>query len=156
LRAKRPLLLFLLPLAAYGAPTTTISYHQTGACNGGQGQPGGPSTYYNAGPKQAYVVFGIEGIDNSQNAATFNFDPTKMYVNSARKDFVDPSLAIYKWVLGPFASVATPIGGRGSIYYGMRGQNALVVQTTNTNGSVEAHQTSYLLNYKTGAGAPRW
>jgi len=159
-RIKRFLLLLLWPLTACTEPTTTINYHQTAVCRGSQGQPGDQSTDYNAGPQHVYVVFGVEGIDNSQNPATFNFDPTKMYVNGAERNFVDPNLPIYKWVLDPFTPAPTLVAGGGTIYYGMRGQNALVVETVNvetanTNGSAKAHQTAYSLNYKTGVGDPK-
>ncbi len=147
-----------LPLALTGCPnpngTATISYHQTGACNGGQGQSGDPSTFYNAGPNQAFVVFGIERIDNSAGSVTFNFDPTKLFVNSTTRDFVDPSLMIYKWVLGPFASVPQSIAAGSNVGFAVSGQNALVVQTTNPNGSVEANMTSYFLLYNTGPSDP--
>jgi hypothetical protein len=146
----------LLALAGCPNPngTVTISYHQTGACNGGQGQSGNPSTSYFAGPNQAFVVFGIERIDNSAGAVAFNFDPTKMFVNSTTRDFVDPSLMIYKWVLGPFASVPQTVAAGANIGFAVSGQNALVVQTTNPDGSAEANMTSYSLLYNTSASDP--
>lgn len=150
--------LLALPLALTGCPnpngTVTISYHQTGACNGGQGQSGNPSTFYNAGPNQAFVVFGIERIDNSAGAIGFNFDPTKMFVNGTPRDFVDPTLMIYKWVLGPFASVPQSVAAGANIGFAVSGQNALVVQTANPNGSAEANMTNYFLSYNSGPGDP--
>lgn len=148
----------LLPLTLAACPnpngTATISYHQTGACNGGQGQSGSPSTFYSAGTNQAYVVFGIERIDNSAGKVNFNFDPTKLYVNSSQRDFVDPTLMIYKWVLGPFASVPQTVPAGANIGFAVSGQNALVVQTANADGSTEANMTSYQLFYNTGSGDP--
>jgi len=132
--------------------TATINYHQTGACNGGQGQSGDPSTFYNAGPHAAYVVFGIERIDNSQGRVPFNFDPTKMFVNGG--NHVDPGLMIYKWVLGPFASVAATVGANSTWNFAVSGQNALIVQTTAANGASEANNTPYFLNYATGVNDP--
>jgi hypothetical protein len=50
-----------------GAPVK-ITYHQTGACNSFVIPPG-----VSAGPNAAYVIFGIERIDNSLGTTTFNF-----------------------------------------------------------------------------------
>jgi hypothetical protein len=147
-----------LPLALTACPnpngTVTISYHQTGACNGGQGQSGNPSTTYFAGTNQAFVVFGIERIDNSAGSGNFSFDPTKLFVNSTTRDFVDPNLMIYKWVLGPFASVPQTIAAGSNIGFAVSGQNALVVQTVNADGSAEANMTAYSLLYNTSSSDP--
>jgi hypothetical protein len=144
----------LLLFTACTTPPVAITYHQTGACNGGQGQSGMPSTFYSAGSNQAYVVFGIERIDNSQGTSTFNFDPTKLFVNSTVRDFVDPNLSIYKYVLGPFASVNTSVTAGNNMGFSVSGQNALVVQTVAADGASEANKTNYVLSYNTGAGDP--
>lgn len=142
----------LLLVTACTLHPVTITYHQTGACNGGQGQSGDPSTFYNAGPNQAYVVFGIERIDNSQGTINFNFAPTKLFVNTTTRDFVDPRLSIYQWKLGPFASVPTTVTAGNNIGFAVSGQNALIVQTTATDGASEANKTNYFLSYNTAPG----
>jgi hypothetical protein len=153
-------LLAVLPiLALTGCPIpggiATISYHQTGACNGGQGQSGDPSTFYAAGTNQAYVLFGVEKIDNSGGTEPFNFDPTLLFVNSTVRDFVDPSLMIYKWVLfAGVASQAQTVPAGAVVNFSPSGQNALVVQTTAADGSSEALVSSYSLQYNTPSGGP--
>ncbi len=132
----------LLLLTGCGQPAVTITYHQTGACNGGQGQSGDPSTSYNAGPHAAFVVFGIERIDNSQGKVPFNFVPTKLFVNACPRAFVDPTLMIYKWILGPFATAPlTEAPGKSANFPGTS-QSALVVQTGGEDGAKEANMTN--------------
>jgi hypothetical protein len=146
----------LLNELATGATTAiatnpaTITYHQTGACNGFATSSGITST----GPNAAYVIFGIEKLDNSGGTAPFNFDPTKLYVQQAIQNFVDPGLQIYPNILGPFAAVATTVPTGQVISYSVSAQNALVVQTTNSNGATEANQTSYFLKYNASASDP--
>lgn len=158
MREFRYIAALMLPLTLTACPnpngTVSISYHQTGACNGGQGQSGDPSTFYSAGSNQAFVVFGIERIDNSSGAVPFSFDPRKLFVNSTVRDFVDPNLMIYRWVLGPFASVPTSVPAGSNFGYAVSGQNALVVQTTNPDGSTEANMTPYSLLYNASASDP--
>ena len=62
-----------------------------------------------AGPNAAFVMFGIEKIDNSASAKPFAFDPTKLYVQQATQEFVDPSLSIYADIFGPFAAISTSV-----------------------------------------------
>jgi hypothetical protein len=146
----------LLNELATGATTAVpsspvnITYHQTGACNGFATSTGAVSV----GPNAAYVVFGIEKLDNSGGTAPFAFDPTKLFVQQAVRDFVDPSLAIYPNVLGPFAAVATTVPKGGVIPFSVSAQNALVVQTTNPDGSTEANQTPFFLKYNASSTDP--
>jgi hypothetical protein len=145
----------LLNELATGSITTPsgpaiITYHQTGACNGFATNTGITTT----GPNAAYVIFGIEKLDNSGGTAAFNFDPTKLYVQQAVQNFVDPGLMIYPDILGPFAAVATTVPKGQVIGFSVSGQNALVVQTTNANGSQEANQTAYFLKYNASASDP--
>ena len=146
----------LLNELATGATTATssspvtITYHQTGACNGFSTSSGITS----AGPNAAFVVFGIEKLDNSGGNAAFAFDPTKLFVQQAVQDFVDPGLGIYPNILGPFAAVAMTVAQGQTIPFSVSGQAALVVQTVNPNGATEANQTSYFLEYNAAATDP--
>jgi hypothetical protein len=125
-----------------GLPVT-ITYHQVGACNGFPTSSGATSV----GPNAAYVIFGIERIDNSLSSSTFNFDPAHLFVQQAAPRFFDSSLALYPEVLGPFAAVplTLPIGQ--DRIFAVSAQGALVVTTTTTDGAVEATQTKYFLSY---------
>ena len=69
-----------------------ITYHQTGACNGFVPSGGG---IVSAGPNAAFVVFGIEKLDNSGGNASFAFDPNKLFVQQGIRDFMDLGLSIY-------------------------------------------------------------
>ncbi len=135
---------------AIASAPATITYHQTGACNGFSTSSGITS----AGPKAAYVVFGIEKLDNSGGTAAFAFDPTKLYIQQSGRDFVDPGLGIYSNILGPFAAVPMTVAKGQTIPFSVIAQAALIVQTTNANGSVEANQTAYFLRYNAAASDP--
>ena len=141
---------------ANGAPTAapptppTIAYHQTGACNGYVNSYGGVS----AGPNAAFVMFGIEKIDNSASSKPFAFDPTKLYVQQATQEFVDPSLSIYADIFGPFAAISTSVAGGFDMKFSPSAQTALVVQTVNANGAIEANNTSYMLRYNSASTDP--
>lgn len=147
-----PLLpLFLLTACPPGSPPpVVITYHQVGACNGYQNQYG----LVAAGTNQAYVVFGIESINNSQGTTAFAFDPTKLYVSSVKQDFVDPNLQFSHDILGPFAAVPTTVAAGQNLGFQVSAYGAVVVQTANPNGAAEANNTSYFLNYQTPPGSP--
>jgi hypothetical protein len=133
-----------------GLPVT-ITYHQTGACNGYVNSSGG----HFAGPNQANVIFGIERIDNSGGSASFAFDPTKLYVQQAAQDFIDPGLSLYPDIFGPFASVPATLTAGQDLKFGVVGQGALTVSTTNTDGATEANQTAYFLHYNRAPTDPQ-
>jgi hypothetical protein len=133
-----------------GLPVT-ITYHQTGACQTYVDSFGAHSV----GPKAAYVFFGIEEIDNSQGTASFAFDPTKLYVQQAAQDFIDPGLSVYAAIFGPFASVPTTLTAGQDLKFGVVGQGALVVSTTNPDGATEANQTPYFLHYNRAPTDPQ-
>jgi subtilase family serine protease len=141
---------------ANGAPTAaaatppTITYHQTGACNGYVNGSGGVS----AGPNAAFVMFGIEKIDNSASSKSFAFDPTKLYVQQVKQEFVDPSSSIYVDIFGPFAAIPTSVAGGFDMKFSPSAQTALTVQTVNTDGATEANNTTYLLRYNSAATDP--
>ena|SRR5271157_264202 len=140
-------------LSGCGGTDAIVTYHQVGACNGGQGQSGDPSTFYNAGPNQAYVIFAIENINNTQVTSSWTLDPTKFFVNTTTKDSFDPSLMIYHWVLGPFALVDTTIPAGVNYGFSTNGYGALVVQTSASDGASEADTTKFNLLYTpTGPG----
>jgi hypothetical protein len=138
-------------LTACGNPDVTITYHQIGACNGFPTNSGET----NVGPNQAYVVFGIEKIDNPNGSgATFNFDPNKLFVNSTVKDFVNTSDLIFSNILGPFSATTATITQGNSINFAVSAQVATVVQTAASDGAVEANKTNYTLLYNVGSGDP--
>ncbi len=134
-----------------GQPPVTITYHQVGACNGFVNNIG---DLVSVGPNAAYVLFGITSIDNSEGTTPFAFDPTKLFVKQGTLDFVDPGLQLYSNILGPFAAIATTVNAGQDLQFQVSAQNALVVSTANSDGSVEANMTSYVLNYNTGASDP--
>jgi hypothetical protein len=134
---------------ATGSPVT-ITYHQTGACNGSPT----PQGIASAGPNAAYVVFGIEKLDNSGGATPFAFDPTKLFVQLAVRDFVDPNLTIYPNFLGSFAAVAMTVAKGQTFTFNVSGQAALIVQTKDANGAKEANKTPYFLKYDFSATDP--
>jgi hypothetical protein len=144
-----------LMLAGCGNIDAVVKYHQVGSCNGGQGQSGDPSTFYNAGPNQAYVVFAIENVDNTQVTSSWTLDPTKFFVNSTVKDSFDPSLMVYR-IFGISPSVAlisTTIPASTNYGFSPYAYGALVVQTAASDGASEADKTKYNLLYTpTGPG----
>lgn len=145
----------LLPLLAGcpnpGPPDAIVHWHKVGACNGGQGQSGNPSTFYNSGPNAAYVIFAIDSIDNSQVAQAWIADPTRFHVGSSS---FDPLLMIYHWVLEPFAMVSTAIPAGTNYGFSPSAYGALVVSTSSANGADEANATNYQLLYTPTAGDP--
>jgi hypothetical protein len=108
----------------------------------------------NAGPNAAFVMFGIEKIDNSASAKPFAFDPTKLYVQQAIQEFVDPSLSIYADIFGPFAAISTSVAAGFDMKFSPSAQTALTVQTVNVDGATEANNTSYMLRYNSSATDP--
>ncbi|WOJ90234.1 hypothetical protein RZS28_02730 [Methylocapsa polymorpha] len=128
--------------------TATVAYQQVGACNGYGAVTGRPN--------QAYVIFKIEAVDNSQGNVNFLFIPTRLYVDqSTEKQKAE-------WVGGwkrQFVSENTKflqdLGGAGitpkSVPHNSKAElNAFVfvpVNTVNANGAAEANQTSYKLSY---------
>lgn len=131
-------------------PPVTITYHQVGGCNGYTNSFG----LVSAGANFAYVLFGIESIDNSGGTSTFDFDPSRLFVQQKIKDFVDPSLQLYTDILGPFAAVKTAVVAGNDLKFSVSAEAALVVSTTNANGAVEADQSSYFLLYNRNTGDP--
>jgi hypothetical protein len=125
-----------------GLPVT-ITYHQTGACNGYVDGSGAHST----GPNAAYVFFGIERIDNSGGTTSFAFDPANLFVQQASQRFFDSTLSVYAGIFGPFAVVGNTLTPGQNLGFSVTAQGALVVSTTNPDGSTEANQTPFFLRY---------
>jgi hypothetical protein len=100
-------------------------------------------------------MFGIKKIDNSASSKPFAFDPTKLYVQQATQEFVDPSLSVYADIFGPFAAISRSVAGGFDMKFSPSAQTALVVQTVNANGAIEANNTSYMRRYNSAAtGSP--
>ncbi|MBV9081924.1 MAG: hypothetical protein JOZ62_04555, partial [Acidobacteriaceae bacterium] len=134
-------------------PEVTISYHQVGACNGYDVGNG----LVSPGVNHAYVVFGIEEINNSQGTAAFAFDHTKLYVQQAIQEFLGGGpgmLEIYRDILGPFAAVPTTVNAGQDIHFQVSAFGALVVTTNNSDGASEANQTPYFLKYSPASSDP--
>jgi hypothetical protein len=120
-----------------------ITYHQTGACNGYNIGAG----IQNPGPNAAFVFFGIEKIDNSGGASNFNFDPANLFVQQTAPRPLDSGLSVYADLFGPVAIQAATVNAGVSIPFGPVAQGATVVTTVNPDGSTEANQTAYFLQY---------
>jgi hypothetical protein len=125
-----------------GSPVT-ITYHQTGACNGSATVPG----IVNVGANAAYVFFGIERIDNSGGSVNFAFDPNNLFVQQASQRFLDSGLSVYAGIFGPFAIQASTFTPGQDLKFSAAAQGATVVTTTLVDGSTEANQTKYFLKY---------
>ena len=143
--------LFALGLAGCnGQPDAIIKWHKVGACNGGLGQGGDPSTSYNAGPNQAYVIFAIESVDNSQVNQAWTLNATQFHVGSAT---FDPGLMVYHWVLGQVALTTFPVPASG-VAFQTNAYGAMVVSTTATDGASEADTANYSLQFTPSGGSP--
>ena len=134
-----------------GNPRVTIRYHQVGACNG----YAGPFGLVGAGPNAAFVIFGVESIDNSQSRTAFAFDPAQLYIQQAQQEFIDPSLHLARDILGPFAATPVTVNPGQNLKFSISAYGATTVTTTNPNGAVEANQTAYFLRYNTSPSSPR-
>ena len=135
------------------ASPVTITYHQYAACTGFATNSGGSST----GPNAAYVVFMIDGIDNSGNNVTFNFKQENLFVqdpHNGQQDPVDPGLMLYPNIFGPFAAADGPIAAFSNAQFQVSEDVGLVVSTSTSDGSVEANQTAYALQYQAKPGDP--
>ena len=128
--------------ACAGLPVT-ITYHQVGACNGFPA-PGGAVS---VGPNQAYVIFGIERINNSGGTTNFAFDPSNLFVQQATQHFFPSNLALYANILGPLAVVGSTLTPGQDLKFAVSAQGSAVVTTGTTDGAVEANQRSYFLSY---------
>jgi hypothetical protein len=137
-------------LGCAGVPVT-ITYHQTGACNGYVDGSGG----HDIGPKAAYVFFGIEEIDNSLGSTSFAFDPGNLFVQQASQRFLDSSLSVYAGIFGPFAIQASTLTPGQDLPFAPVAQGALVVTTTASDGASEANQTPYFLHYNRQPSDPQ-
>jgi hypothetical protein len=127
-----------------------IKYHQVGACNG-YVPPGG--SLEAVGPNQAYVFFAIESIDNSLGTTSFAFDPAHLFVQQAAKVYFDSGLSVYADIFKTSAVVATTVAAGATKNFGPN-FGALVVSTTNADGSTEANATHYPLFYDAQASDP--
>lgn len=142
LNAVRSLAAYVWVSMLLGACATPVSltYSQTGACNG---YVSGNSTV-SSGPNAAYVIFKIETIDNRQGSTDFSFDPKRLYI--AQNGSVDLSLSVARDL--SFAKITAASVPKGTIAspsaYGV-----VVVRTVDVNGAEEANRTNYFLNYAT-------
>jgi len=132
-------------------PPVTITYHQVGACNGYTNAFG----LVSAGSKAAFLIFGLESIDNSMGTTPFNFDPKNLFVQLTIRDFFDPTLSLYTDILGPLAAVPTTVGIGSDLTLSPTLFGATTVQTTLANGAQEANNTAYFLVYNRKPGDPR-
>ena len=127
--------------------SATINFTQVGACNGwNDGQ-----TLHSAGPNAAYVVFKVHSIDNTQGKVDFNFDPSKMAVNTGSQPHIDSSISLMTF-MNKLALAPTTIP-QGKLV-GLDGFAVAIVQTSNPDGSKEANNTSYNLAYTGNSADP--
>ena len=127
-----------------------IKYHQVGACNGYSPAVG---TGHSAGPNQAYVFFAIESIDNSLGTSSFAFDPARLFVQQATKVYFDSGLSVYADIFKASAVTATTVAAGATVNFGPS-FGALVVTTTNPDGSTEANATRYPAFYDAQSSDP--
>jgi hypothetical protein len=142
-RALLPLLL-LATACPRNQSLVSVNYSQLGACNGYQDG----DTVVSAGPNAAFVVFRVSNVDATQSTQDFSFNPTLLYVNPP-PTYVDDNLSLAKR-LGIIPPTVVPHGQ----VVGINGFAVTTVSTVNPNGAVEANQTSYFFDYKTGASDP--
>jgi hypothetical protein len=126
-----------------GLPVT-ITYHQTGACNGYK-DSGGVGHF--SGVNAAYVFFGIEEIDNSLGTTSFAFDPANLFVQQTAPQPLDSGLSVYAQIFGPLAIQASTLTAGQDLQFAPVAQGATVLTTSATDGAVEANQTAYFLQY---------
>jgi hypothetical protein len=146
----------VLPVALAGCPggapqsSVSIAYKQIGACNGFAT----PNGLVSAGVNQAYVLFAVERIDNTGNAAPFAYDPGNIgAIVAGHRDAFDSGLQLYKFILGPFATAPMTVAAGQTISFSPFGFGALIVQTMAADGASEADHTAYFLTYQ-GSGNP--
>lgn len=133
----------------FGSPgTATISYEQVGACNGYGATSGRPN--------QAYVLFKISSVDNSQGNVDFLFLPTRIFVDQStekqkaewvggwKRQFVSDETKFVRDLGGEQAKVKTfPRQSTTQLASFI----VIPVNTVNANGAAEANKTSYKLSY---------
>jgi hypothetical protein len=130
----------------------TIAYHQLGACDVASYVSGGATVFFTPGPNEAWVLFGIESIDNSSTTSAFAFDPSRLFIQQgAAQEFPDPGLDAF---LLNFAAAPATITPGQDLQFQASAVLAPIVSTSTTDGAVEADQTAYLLNYAPRPGDP--
>jgi hypothetical protein len=122
-----------------------INYEQVGACNGYRDG----DALVSAGPNAAFVVFRIIDIDNTGSSKDFAFDPNLLSISSQNN--MSSSLSLAR-LMGVFQAVPTAIP-KGQ-QTGINGLTVTTVQTTTTNGAIDANKTSYQLSYQTAPNDP--
>ncbi|MBN9559668.1 MAG: hypothetical protein J0H14_02935 [Alphaproteobacteria bacterium] len=146
MKPKRLAILFpVLFLAACPnpQPAVTITFHQVGACNGYVGGANGPQY---AGANQAYLIFGITGINNSSGTSAFAFDPKRLFTNSSQRDYIDPGLQLSR-DLFPATAVPITVAAGQNFQTNLSWMAPTIVQTANPDGAAEANSTPYNLYY---------
>ncbi len=73
---------------------------------------------------------------------------------TGRADFFNQNLAVYSFILGPFAAISQSIPANDVLPFSPSAYGATVVSTSTADGAVEANQTSYTLAYKSGPSDP--
>ena len=126
-----------------------VNFRQVGACNGWvQG-----NVAHSVGPNAAYVVFQLTGVDASQGTVDFALDPAKLYVNVDGHQHSDAPITGFLTSFLGVSAVAPVTIPKGQVV-SMAGYDVVVVPTVQSNGAVEANQTSYFLLHDTGAADP--
>ncbi len=134
-------------------PPTTISYRQVGICKGYDTAAG----LVTARSDQAFAIFKIEGVDNTQSSKRFDFDPTHLYVDQSNPEqraktavwdknrrFVFPD-ARFAQNMGVSGAVETTIPEGTKL--GINGFAVVPLGINNPSGGPEANQYSFDLVY---------
>jgi hypothetical protein len=131
---------------SFGAscPGIEVDYHQVGACDSDPTNPGAET----AGPFAAYVIFGIEHIENDESAS-FTVDPDAIFVQRGPlHSSFDTNLSLYHDLFFPSGYVGTPVGAGQSISFSFGAFGAAIVSTLTSDGAVQANEVSYFLDYQ--------
>jgi hypothetical protein len=133
------------------AATAAISYRQIGACNGFS-TGGGAATR----PNEAYVVFKIEGVDNTKMGSDWPFIPSRLYVDQSSEKQKTEWIGSWdrhfassnpRFAQGLGVTEVTPASVPHGANMPTKGIVMVAVRTAKTNGADEANQTSYTLSY---------
>jgi hypothetical protein len=137
-----------------GSPgSTTISYRQVGACVGYDAAGGRVSARQN----EAFVIFKIEAVDDTQAGIDFTFVPSRLYVDQStekqKAEWIgnlihrtvsnDPRFSQSMGVSGVAAALVPPGKKIEPNAYAV-----VAVATSTPNGAEEANRTSYDLLYE--------
>jgi hypothetical protein len=135
-------------------PPLAIRYHQVGACDSFT-DFFDPNGIVAVAPFNSMVVFGVESIDDT-TGQSFAFDPTRLFVQQAAKDFEDITLFTDNGpdIVGNNAIAPVTVAAGQNLVFAATKFGVVLVTTSTAAGVVEADSTEYLLHYSPAAGDP--